>query len=119
MIVVVDERELVKDGYTSLFGREGIPSTGFDPNEFGEWVQTAADSDIAAVEAFLIGQGQQRHGAAAGDPRPLHGAGDRGQRSAIAGKHTCPFLIAASTTSYANRCIRARSWRVPRQSAAA
>jgi hypothetical protein len=30
MIVVVDERELVKDGYTSLFGREGIPSTGFD-----------------------------------------------------------------------------------------
>ena len=59
MIVVVDERELVKDGYTSLFGREGIPSTGFDPGEFGEWVQTAADSDIAAVEAFLIGQGQR------------------------------------------------------------
>ena len=35
MIVVVDERELVKDGYTSLFGREGVPSTGFDPREFG------------------------------------------------------------------------------------
>ena len=58
MIVVVDERGLVKDGYTSLFGREGIPSTGFDPKEFGEWVQTAADSDIAAVEAFLLGQGE-------------------------------------------------------------
>jgi len=58
MIVVVDERELVKDGYTSLFGREGVPSTGFDPREFGEWVNTAADSDIDAVEAFLIGQGQ-------------------------------------------------------------
>ncbi|WFR95815.1 transcriptional activator Rem [Rhizobium tumorigenes] len=61
MIVVVDERGLVKDGYTSLFGREGIPSTGFDPKEFGEWVQTAADSDIAAVEAFLIGQGEHVH----------------------------------------------------------
>ncbi|RKD74513.1 response regulator transcription factor [Rhizobium sp. WW_1] len=61
MIVVVDERELVKDGYTSLFGREGIPSTGFDPREFGEWVTTAAEGDIAAVEAFLIGQGQQVH----------------------------------------------------------
>jgi DNA-binding response OmpR family regulator len=61
MIVVVDERELVKDGYTSLFGREGIPSTGFDPREFGEWVTTAADGDIAAVEAFLIGQGQHVH----------------------------------------------------------
>ena len=58
MIVVVDERELVKDGYTSLFGREGVPSTGFDPREFGEWVSTAADSDIDAVEAFLIGQSQ-------------------------------------------------------------
>jgi DNA-binding response OmpR family regulator len=54
---VVDERELVKNGYTSLFGREGIPSTGFDPREFGEWVTTAADTDLAAVEAFLIGQG--------------------------------------------------------------
>ncbi|MET0748265.1 MAG: winged helix-turn-helix domain-containing protein [Rhizobium sp.] len=61
MIVVVDERGLVKDGYTSLFGREGIPSTGFDPKEFGEWVQTAADSDVAAVEAFLIGQGEHVH----------------------------------------------------------
>lgn len=58
MIVVVDERQLVKDGYTSLFGREGIPSTGFDPVEFGEWVHTAADADIAAVEAFLLGQGE-------------------------------------------------------------
>ncbi|MDI7863416.1 winged helix-turn-helix domain-containing protein [Rhizobiaceae bacterium n13] len=59
MIVVVDERELVKDGYTSLFGREGISSTGFAPSEFEEWVNTAADNDIAAVEAFLLGQGQQ------------------------------------------------------------
>jgi len=57
MIVVVDERELVTEGYTSLFGREGVPSAGFDPDEFGEWVNTAADSDIDAVEAFLIGQG--------------------------------------------------------------
>ncbi|MBP2548046.1 DNA-binding response OmpR family regulator [Neorhizobium galegae] len=56
MIVVVDERELVKEGYTSLFGREGVPSTGFDPKEFGEWVATAADTDLDAVEAFLIGQ---------------------------------------------------------------
>ncbi|MDB5525949.1 MAG: two-component system response regulator [Rhizobium sp.] len=58
MIVVVDERRLVKDGYTSLFLREGVPSTGFDPSEFGEWVNTAADTDIDAVEAFLIGQSE-------------------------------------------------------------
>ncbi|MGN6549672.1 MAG: winged helix-turn-helix domain-containing protein [Pararhizobium sp.] len=59
MIVVVDERQLVTSGYTSLFGREGVPSAGFDPNEFDEWVHTAADTDIDAVEAFLIGQGEQ------------------------------------------------------------
>lgn len=58
MIVVVDERELVTSGYASLFGREGIPSTGFDPKEFGEWVNTAAETDVDAVEAFLIGQGE-------------------------------------------------------------
>lgn len=59
MIVVVDDRQLVKDGYTSLFGREGVPSASFDSVEFGEWVHAAADSDLDAVEVFLIGQGQQ------------------------------------------------------------
>ncbi|WP_275788889.1 transcriptional activator Rem [Pararhizobium gei] len=77
MIVVVDERELVKDGYTSLFGREGVPSTGFDPSEFGDWVSTAADSDIDAVEVFLIGQGQQ----AMSLPRAIR---DRSQAPVIA-----------------------------------
>ena len=57
MIVVVDDRQLVTDGYASLFGREGVPSASFDSVEFGEWVSTAADADINAVEAFLIGQG--------------------------------------------------------------
>lgn len=59
MIVVVDDRDLVKSGYTSLFGREGVPSASFDTAEFGEWVNTAAEADLDAVEAFLIGQGDQ------------------------------------------------------------
>ncbi|WP_099864960.1 response regulator transcription factor [Pararhizobium haloflavum] len=58
MIVVVDERELVTEGFKSLFGREGVPSASFEPGEFEEWVSTAADTDLDAVEAFLIGQGQ-------------------------------------------------------------
>jgi DNA-binding response OmpR family regulator len=57
MIVVVDERELVTEGFKSLFGREGVPSASFDPDEFHAWVNTAADTDIDAVEAFLIGRG--------------------------------------------------------------
>ena len=56
MIVIVDERELVKDGYHSLFGREGVASAGFGSSEFGEWVSTVADDDLKAVRAFLIGE---------------------------------------------------------------
>jgi DNA-binding response OmpR family regulator len=55
MIVIVDERELVTDGYSSLFGREGVASAGFRSSEFGEWVSTAAEEDLRSVSAFLIG----------------------------------------------------------------
>jgi DNA-binding response OmpR family regulator len=56
MIVIVDERDLVKDGYHSLFDREGVASAGFGSSDFGEWVSTAADDDLKAVRAFLIGE---------------------------------------------------------------
>jgi DNA-binding response OmpR family regulator len=56
MIVIVDERELVKDGYQSLFQREGVASAGFGSSEFDDWVSSAADSDVKAVSAFLLGE---------------------------------------------------------------
>lgn len=56
MIVVVDERELVTEGYHSLLSREGVASAGFAPGEFGEWVRTVADDELKAVSAFLLGQ---------------------------------------------------------------
>jgi DNA-binding response OmpR family regulator len=52
----VDERELVKEGYYSLFDREGVASAGFGSSEFGEWVTSAADEDLKSVRAFLIGE---------------------------------------------------------------
>jgi DNA-binding response OmpR family regulator len=55
MIVVVDERELVTEGYNSLFDREGVACAGFAPTEFGEWVTSAPDDDLKSVRAFLIG----------------------------------------------------------------
>jgi DNA-binding response OmpR family regulator len=55
MIVIVDERKLVTEGYSSMFGREGVASTGFGSSEFGEWVTSAADEDLQSVRAFLIG----------------------------------------------------------------
>jgi DNA-binding response OmpR family regulator len=55
MIVVVDERELVTEGYNSLFDREGVACAGFAPSEFDEWVASVADDDLKSVSAFLIG----------------------------------------------------------------
>ena len=55
MIVIVDERELVQEGYHSLFDREGVATASFGSNEFGEWVTSAADEDLKSVRAFLIG----------------------------------------------------------------
>lgn len=60
MIFIVDERPVVTDGYGSWFEREGVSATGLHPGEFANWVQTASDPDILAVEAFLLGDCDDR-----------------------------------------------------------
>ncbi len=55
MIVVVDNRELVTSGYKSLLSGEGVSSAGFHVSEFQDWVESASDTDVSAVEAFLLG----------------------------------------------------------------
>jgi DNA-binding response OmpR family regulator len=55
VFAIIDEREIVTSGYTSWFGKEGVSTTGFLPEEFREWVRTVAEPDLSAVEAFLIG----------------------------------------------------------------
>lgn len=60
MIVIVDERSAVTDGYTSWFDREGVSATGFCPDEFGNWVKAVADPDMRAIEAVLLGDFRDR-----------------------------------------------------------
>ncbi len=60
MLVIIDEREIVTSGYTCRFGSEGVSSAGFCPLEFQEWVSTAANTDLIAVEAFLLGDCRDR-----------------------------------------------------------
>jgi len=60
MIVIVDERETVLSGYTAWFYREGVSATGLAPTDFRNWVNTASEPDIGAVEAFLLGDFQDR-----------------------------------------------------------
>jgi len=60
MIIVVDERQLVVDGYAAMFAREGISATGLLPEDFGDWMQNATRQDLSSVEAFLLGDYSKR-----------------------------------------------------------
>lgn len=56
MIVIVDERELVRQGYASLFAKEGYAVDKQHPLSFTEWVEVARPDELAAIDAFFIGQ---------------------------------------------------------------
>ena len=60
MFVIIDERTVVAGGYASSFDREGISSAGIDPAEFRDWIGKVSETDILAIEAFLIGDCLQR-----------------------------------------------------------
>lgn len=60
MYVVVDQREIVTEGYVAGFGREGVPSLGFNAGDFQEWLMSASDHDIGAVQGFLLGDFNER-----------------------------------------------------------
>jgi two-component system, OmpR family, flagellar system response regulator FtcR len=55
VIVIVDARDSVQEGYTAWFDREGVSAAGLCPTDFENWVKTVSDPDIRAVEAFLLG----------------------------------------------------------------
>lgn len=61
MIVIVDEREAVKEGYASWFDREGVSATGLNASDLDNWIRTASATDMQAVEAFLVGECPGRH----------------------------------------------------------
>lgn len=65
MIVIVDDRELVKDAYCQSFDREGISAVGFAGEDFSGWVANAADEDVSAIDAVLIGESGMAGGLAA------------------------------------------------------
>jgi len=62
MFIIVDERELVTSAYASRFGQEGVVSTGFGVEQFVDWVDSAREKDLQAIEAFLIGECPDREG---------------------------------------------------------
>lgn len=55
MYIIVDDRESVTNSYVGGLVREGVSSIGFSSGEFWDWLQSANESDLAAVDAFLLG----------------------------------------------------------------
>lgn len=60
MIILVDERLDVTTAYRASFGREGISAATFTPQDFDGWFRSTSGPDLAAVEAFILGDFNHR-----------------------------------------------------------
>lgn len=60
MLVMVEERDLVLAGYQDGFAKEGVALVGFVAADFLAWIQGAPTAEIMAVEAFLLGDCDER-----------------------------------------------------------
>jgi DNA-binding response OmpR family regulator len=60
MYIVVDERQMVTSGYVASFEREGVSSLGLFSGEFHEWLESASETDLDAIQGFLLGDFDER-----------------------------------------------------------
>jgi DNA-binding response OmpR family regulator len=60
MIIIVEEGKALMEGDTLGFSREGISAEGLAASDFEDWVRTAPEPDMLAVEAFLLGEFSER-----------------------------------------------------------
>ena len=60
MIILVDSRSDVTAAYRASFGREGISTASFTPTDFDSWFHSTSGPDLAAVEAFILGDFDHR-----------------------------------------------------------
>lgn len=60
MLVMVDERHLVIAGYQNGFESEGVAVAGFTAADFLAWIENAPPHEVAAIEAFLLGEADTR-----------------------------------------------------------
>lgn len=60
MIILVDDRSDVTSAYRASFGREGVSAATFTPTDFDNWFHSTSGPDLAAVEAFILGDFEAR-----------------------------------------------------------
>lgn len=56
MIVIVDDRDLVRQGFAGMFQRIGYPVFGVSGKELPGWLDSICANELESVEAFLVGQ---------------------------------------------------------------
>lgn len=55
MIVVIDDRDLVLQGYGGMFQRIGYPVFGVSGKELSGWLDSICSNEMESIEAFLVG----------------------------------------------------------------
>jgi DNA-binding response OmpR family regulator len=60
MVVVLDDRPPVIEAFVSLFRREGIAACGFHAEDLADWLRATGPTEIAAIEAFIVGEVSRR-----------------------------------------------------------
>ncbi|MFZ2102398.1 MAG: response regulator transcription factor [Oricola sp.] len=56
MIVIVDDRDLVRQGFAGMFQRIGYPVFGVSGKELPGWVDSICANEMESIDAFLVGQ---------------------------------------------------------------
>jgi len=56
MYVIVEDRASVTQGFATSFRREGIACIGFHYADFPDWLNSASEDDLSAVDGFLLGE---------------------------------------------------------------
>lgn len=56
MILILDDRAGVANGYVALFQREGVAACSMATKDLPEWISSVSDADLVAVEAFIVGE---------------------------------------------------------------
>ncbi len=56
MIVIIDDRQIVTEGYKGLFRREGFCCVGFGAEEFRIWASGASNEEMTGIEAVLVAE---------------------------------------------------------------
>ncbi len=60
MLILIETRDLVVDGFSSLFKREGVCISGMTPEDFRDWFSILPQTDLNTIEAVLIGDCSER-----------------------------------------------------------